>query len=1126
MNISNTYIRLLDTPAVIIQGESKLLQLRYRKALGLLAYLVAERNRNHSRAFLASLFWPDFDEPTARLNLRQSLASLNKFFDQLDAPYTLNVNREFIALNSQTHIAFDVHDLEQFDPIEVSVSNESLLTGVFLPGFSLADCDEFESWIEDKRNYYRNCQIRLLTHLLSQAQTKHRSDQVIDLTTKLLQIDPDNEALLCEAMRLCADFGQPQLSLKLYEHFSQRLERDIGVSPNATSQALYKQILELSQASVTIPSHANQFPAVEKISPVVIVHLQWKCHLQDAEAMAQSLYDADHYARKILCSEMNAFHLSNAGRGAFFYFGWPKALDDNAWMAIRGVLRLMHYANAHADLDLRAALHTGTLLSSIKASIPDLLGDITEETSLLCQSANNGQALISEHCYQLVRKRVKAHRLIEHRRRIDGNIQNSYLLVDVHDWLDDEVLFFHSKMKQYLATLDNIYEEVIVSKTPTLAYTVSPAGSGKSAQVNTWLTGKLNQHTLIKLQCYPDRQDYAFFPLIACLRQLLGLKPDQVISTQSLADQLNSTDWHQSPDSSQLAELLSSTSAPSRQKIDLILEDFYELFSNFVSFQPLVFWVEDGHWIDELTFYFLEQIPSKIKRSIMVIMTARQLPYTGQFRRWKNIPLLKQGVIDATQMLRFFKYPKQLTLEQIDEVLLLSEHNPYLMLCLDHTNPEQIPLRVQHYYSFAIDQTGSLRDQSLHQAIQKTPLKEKAISASQLLARTLISLTAPTRLMHIHRSLAEDISKKRKSKAKDFRKLSQLAEHWFHSHEYKQSAELFKQCAYQAMKLHDYRLATKHFKQLLKLHTLIKPAEQEQVDHLIDYASCRIQAYGYTDKEALNAISEALSLSQQLKDNYRLFKCLSLTLLSTEGHGKADVKLQCANLLSQLAVNDEERSIAHWAMAYGYLIERTYNQSKLHAEKALKILSNQPNLQTYTLLTENLKINCLAIMGHCCYLDNNVDKTMECIYDLIDIDANTKSVQISEYDRCRALFFAAFLASRCNNDDLAFKLAQQCMQIAKGLKQVIWYSLARLVELKSSQQNDVTIDSNELSWLLSNIETGFSDILPVAFSLTSELVTLNLTQHDAIHQLTTKLHSISEPMNDNQSSLIQDLLKQ
>ena len=65
-----------DLSAVTSAGDE--IAFPTRKAAALLAYLVVEGGRRHSREDLTSLLWPEADENRGRANLRQTLARLRR----------------------------------------------------------------------------------------------------------------------------------------------------------------------------------------------------------------------------------------------------------------------------------------------------------------------------------------------------------------------------------------------------------------------------------------------------------------------------------------------------------------------------------------------------------------------------------------------------------------------------------------------------------------------------------------------------------------------------------------------------------------------------------------------------------------------------------------------------------------------------------------------------------------------------------------------------------------------------------------------------------------------------------------------------------------------------------------
>lgn len=853
-------------------------------------------------------------------------------------------------------------------------------------------------------------------------------------------------------------------------------------------------ILNLSQKSITIPTHTNQFPAVEKMAPVVVVHIQWRCHLTDPEAIAQSLYDADLFARKVLCTEINAFHLSSAGRGAFFYFGWPKALDDNAWLATRGVLRLLQFANTHPDLELRAALHTGVLLSSIKNTIPDLLGDITEETGLLCQSAQDGQALISERCYQLVKHRIKAQKVIEHRRRIDGTLQTSYLLIGMQNWIrEDHSTFYYSELLEFHEELSSIFNQTKEKQEVELVHIVSPAGTGKSTQVSSWFTSFFNKNQLnnihpIKLNCYPDRQKYSLFPIISWIRQLCGGLPDYPANISDVVDFFNSITCNYFYDFSNLIDIITANTAPSSQKIEGLYNDLIYLF-NYCKKDSLIIWIEDAHWIDEATHQFLELLTEKINEAALVIITARQIPFPSRPNKWQKVTIQKPSSTSATQLIRFFnlKNDNELTSDKIDEILELSNHNLFILEHICALENSIISLPLQHYFSFKIDQNGILIEQNLeksHQPIDDKSEKEK--SHNPLLIKTLESLTPPTHLTLLYRSFAIKLTKKHTNKEPDISTLAKIANYWLKSGEKIKSQQLYEKIANQTYANKEYKHSAKYFSILTnQSNSTTLQKNTNHTEHLIKLIHSRIEAYGPSDFK----ISKTIHELQTQKENNLDKHSFMILILKTFTNNTSNTQ-KAKNAIKLLTKSDcnIKKCITYCLISYAFLLNANNKKAILYSKKGLSILNKIENKEL--ILFNRETIFCLfKILLGLSYLNNlQIDLARHCAEELLELN-NQKNLQIqlTEYDKCRILFFSAFIMCHTNQKEslILSDLIHQCIDISSHIGQPLWTSAAKTLDyIRNNKFNSRNI---EIQYHIDNIKVNFRELYPLLLSLKSKI---------------------------------------
>src|SRR4051794_25474893 len=73
--MARLHLRLFGSPQVVLHHTP--IELATRKVLALLAYL-AVSGQSHSRDALATLLWPESDQPHARGSLRHALATLRE----------------------------------------------------------------------------------------------------------------------------------------------------------------------------------------------------------------------------------------------------------------------------------------------------------------------------------------------------------------------------------------------------------------------------------------------------------------------------------------------------------------------------------------------------------------------------------------------------------------------------------------------------------------------------------------------------------------------------------------------------------------------------------------------------------------------------------------------------------------------------------------------------------------------------------------------------------------------------------------------------------------------------------------------------------------------------------------
>ena len=245
---------LFGNPRLERNGQP--VNIRRRKSLALLSYL-ALSEQSHSRDALAALIWPEYDQSSARGNLRRELSRLRR-----------DVGDEFLAIERQqvdvvnaqeeaglwvdvrrfrTCMALvDAHDHFPRRPCAdcLSALQEAvaLHSDTFMAGFTLPDAPAFDEW----QFYTSESLLRWLGNALQMLVDWHRGrkeyDEAVNYARLWLLREPLHEAAQRQLMALYAYSGRPAAALHQYEEYERHLDEELGVLPEEETVALYRAI--------------------------------------------------------------------------------------------------------------------------------------------------------------------------------------------------------------------------------------------------------------------------------------------------------------------------------------------------------------------------------------------------------------------------------------------------------------------------------------------------------------------------------------------------------------------------------------------------------------------------------------------------------------------------------------------------------------------------------------------------------------------------------------------------------------------------------------------------------------------------------------------------------------------
>jgi DNA-binding SARP family transcriptional activator len=243
-------IRELAHPLTMIAGQSPMLsvsalggfdlslagarvEVRSRKAQGLLVYLLLNPIESETRERLCGLMWSEFPEDKARASLRQVLHGLRETLEPRGFR-GLILDRDAVRLERQG-VAFDVAGVldalgrRTVPDILISVEKppEALLAG-----FDGLDAG-FDVWLAIQRRLLRE---RLERALLSVVDGG--GETTIAAATALVNIDPTNEFACRCLMEGRAARGEVSAALKVYKELWDHLDEEYDMEPSPETQAL------------------------------------------------------------------------------------------------------------------------------------------------------------------------------------------------------------------------------------------------------------------------------------------------------------------------------------------------------------------------------------------------------------------------------------------------------------------------------------------------------------------------------------------------------------------------------------------------------------------------------------------------------------------------------------------------------------------------------------------------------------------------------------------------------------------------------------------------------------------------------------------------------------------------
>jgi DNA-binding SARP family transcriptional activator len=204
------------------------------------------------RAELASRFWPDVLDQSARASVRSALWALRRQLGD-----TLAVDGERVGLNDGHAIWVDIREFDRLAEADPEAAL-GLCRGELLEGLE-------DEWALAARERHRERVIAVLERLAHEAEQRDEVYDAIQLTRAQVERDPFDEGAHRRLITRLDASGDRATAMRTYRMLTERLRRQLGVAPSSQTRELIEQL------SLQTPSRAGsgETPLIPGLLPLL-----------------------------------------------------------------------------------------------------------------------------------------------------------------------------------------------------------------------------------------------------------------------------------------------------------------------------------------------------------------------------------------------------------------------------------------------------------------------------------------------------------------------------------------------------------------------------------------------------------------------------------------------------------------------------------------------------------------------------------------------------------------------------------------------------------------------------------------------------------------------------------------
>lgn len=277
--------RVLGPVEVTVDGGPAPAELLWRKHLALLIYLARSPRGTRPRPHLVSLLWGDKPEQSARHSLNEALRVLRRCCGD-----TLQTEGDTVRLDG-SGIELDLNAFEEFAANGQWDEAARLTAGEFLEGFSVPGASGFEEWLYAERTAWRGRGVEALSlHSESEAASGNLATAT-QAANAALELSPTADRAARAIMRSLALSGDRSGALARFEEFVQRLDGELGASPERETEKLATNI-RMERVGIEEQVHPpiahddthRRAPLVGRAEELVALQGAWQASIHDSRS--------------------------------------------------------------------------------------------------------------------------------------------------------------------------------------------------------------------------------------------------------------------------------------------------------------------------------------------------------------------------------------------------------------------------------------------------------------------------------------------------------------------------------------------------------------------------------------------------------------------------------------------------------------------------------------------------------------------------------------------------------------------------------------------------------------------------------------------------------------------------